>query len=304
MHRDDLKRYDLNLLFVFEAVYEQGNLTRAANKLNLTQSAVSHALKRLRTTFDDPLFLRRGSRMLPTPLSRTMIDPVKKSIASMLALAHHSEVFDPVQANRLITIGFQRFLESAFLPPLAKDLKSRAPGLHLSAFNVTRRNLETDLIEGQFDLAVDVSVPVSDSIKRRKLFTAEHVLIVRENHPLCAGPFELDEYLKYGHVHVSARKHGPAFVDLALAKHKCQRNIELRCQDNFAAFKIASETDLLLTTIRNHIAIFESNIPFKVLPMPMEIAGLEICLYFHKNAERDPGILWVAERMEEIYGLL
>ncbi|HJW57298.1 MAG TPA: LysR family transcriptional regulator, partial [Burkholderiaceae bacterium] len=117
-----ISRVDLNLFIVFEAIYAEGSVTRASQKLNLTQPAISHALGRLRQLFDDPLFERKGHAMVSTPLARSMIEPVRRALRGFEVTLNGLDQFDPATTRRQFTVALRDVLEATILPPLASQV--------------------------------------------------------------------------------------------------------------------------------------------------------------------------------------
>jgi len=140
-----ISRVDLNLFIVFEAIYTEGTVTRASQQLNLTQPAISHALNRLRSMFDDPLFVRQGNSMVSTPLARSIIEPVRQALRGLEMTLTDNGKFDPSQARKQFNLGLRDVLESTVLPPLLDSMTQQAPEINLAAFQVERRELVSEL---------------------------------------------------------------------------------------------------------------------------------------------------------------
>src|ERR1700741_3234268 len=126
-----ISRVDLNLFIVFEAIYAEGSITRASLKMNLTQPAISHALNRLRQLFDDPLFERPGHVMVPTPLARSIIEPVRASLRGFEVTLTGVERFDPASSERTFSLALRDVLEASVLPPLMAQLERDEPAVSL-----------------------------------------------------------------------------------------------------------------------------------------------------------------------------
>ncbi len=178
-----LSRIDLNLLVVLETIHAEGGITRAAEKLHLTQPAISHALARLRETFDDPLFVRQGNAMVPTPLARRLIGPVGDALRTLDATFGGLERFDPATSSKRFAIGLRAVMESTVLPSLVQAALAQAPGVELSAVRVDRRRVESDLASGVLDVAIDVLLPVSESVRHARLSSDRMVVVARRGHP-------------------------------------------------------------------------------------------------------------------------
>ena len=164
-----LSQVDLNLFVVLEAIYREGNLTRAGRQLKLTQPAMSHALKRLRELLQDPLFIREGANMVPTPFSRNMINEVRQALQILEVNLYENRNFDPAHTRRNFQIGFWELMESTILPPLAKVLARAAPEISITTLRVKRREIEQELASGTLDLVLDIPITISDNLRQQPL---------------------------------------------------------------------------------------------------------------------------------------
>lgn len=296
-----ISRIDLNLFVVLDAVCSEGNLTRAAKTLNLSQPAVSHALARLREMLKDPLFVRQGSQMMPTPLTRTLIGPIRQALQTLDASVQHGRAFEPAQARRTFYIGFRDVLEATTLPPLISQLKQIAPLVDIASVRVDRRELESELAGGTLDLAIDVLLPVAESVRRARIARDTLVVVARRDHPVVSGRLDLETYLAQSHALVSSRRKGPGLEDLELARIGRQRHIGLRCQHYYAACRVVSESDLLLTMPEQYAHIANANLPNCILPLPLEMPPLDVYLYWHAHAEHEPANRWLRETLLALF---
>ncbi|MFG1270832.1 LysR family transcriptional regulator [Xanthobacter versatilis] len=289
-----ISRLDLNLFVVLDAIYTEGNITRAARTLNLTQPALSHALGRLRRVFDDPLFIRQGSAMMPTPMVRSLIGPVRQSLKTLAASVQQAKAFDPAAAQRTFTIGFRDVMEARILRPLMAWLDREAPGVEIASVRIEGDVLESDLAGGVLDLAVEVLRPgLSSRVQRMPLTRDELVVVAGDGHPALAGGLNLDRYLAAGHVLVSSRRSGIGLEDVELARLGHQRRVRLRCQQYYAACRVAAETELLLTMPGQYARMINRGLATTIHPFPLPVPPVTIYLYWHEQAALDPANQWV-----------
>lgn len=296
-----IRKSDLSLLLVFSAVFQEGSLTRAARTLNLTQPAISHSLAKLRELFGDPLFVRQGNTMAPTPLARQMIVPVAEALERLQGALALPRQFDPQHAELQFRLGLRDIMEAITLPPLLQDLSVHAPHVSISSVRSERRQMASELSGGQLDLAVDVFLPLGKDICHCLLVKEQLVVLGRPNHPLLATPLSLDAYLRARHISVSSRRHGLAAEDFELSRRGLQREIALRCQHYFAAFEVARHTDLLLTMPRRYARLINRHLQTPVLPVPLEIPPLDIYLYWHARVHDEPANAWLRQRLLSIF---
>ena len=306
MKHVDISRVDLNLFVVFEVIYREGNLTRASEALNLSQPAVSHALARLRDRFDDPLFERSGKKMLPTPLAKAIVERVREGLGSLESTLSDGLIFDPATAERTFTIAMRDVLEAKALPEIAMKLKQVAPNIRFRSVPIARREIESALVRGRIDFAVDVLIPVSKQLNHVLLGSEDLSVMISKNHPLAKTPEQLDikTYLAAQHVQVSSRPEGPGIEDLALSRLGQSRDIAIRCQHYYAGAKIVEKSDWLLTlptTYANALSDEANpNTSNVVLPLPFKTEPLDVHLYWHAKAEQDPAMIWCKTQIEKL----
>ena len=294
-----LNRLDLNLLHVFDTIYREGSLTRAAKTLHLTQPAVSHSLSRLREHFDDPLFSRQGNQMVPTPLARRFLESMRPGLTQIKSAVNQFHAFDPASQRKTYSLALRDILESTFLPQLMNRLESY-PELEISSQRIPRRDMETHLASGKLDFAVDVLLPVSNQTAHERLRRDRLVVLARAEHPLAQGPLTMDPYLEAKHVLVSSRTEGPGIEDFELSRFGVQRQIRLRCQHYYAACRVVENSDLLLTMPETYARIIAERSDIQILTPPADLPDIDVHLYWHKAYEREPALIWFREQLRQI----
>lgn len=292
-----ISRVDLNLFTVFEAIYTEGSVTRASQKLNLTQPAISHALNRLRQMFDDPLFVRQGHAMVSTPLARSIIDPIRRSLRSLEVTLNGVHAFDPASTQKRFNLALRDVLESTILPPLMLRIREHAPQVDLAASHVERRELETELAAGTLDAAIDVLLPLSRDIMHTRIYQDSTVVVARKGHPDIDGGLDLDIYLKQDHILASSRRRGLGLEDFELSRFGVERRVQLRCQHYFAACRVVSQTDMLLTMPGRYAHVANEQFGNQILPFPLDVPAFDVFLYWHANVDGDPANVWLREQI-------
>jgi DNA-binding transcriptional LysR family regulator len=262
---------------------------------------MSHALKRLRELLQDPLFIREGAHMAPTPFSRNMINEVRQALQILEINLYENRNFDPEHTRRVFQIGFWELMESTILPPLARLMAKAAPEISITTLRVKRREIETELSSGALDLALDIPITMSDSIRHQPLFSDRVVVMARAGHPAIAGELDLDTYLRQDHILVSSRRLGPSLVDAELNRKGRKRRIALRCQHYFAACRVVGETDMLLTIPEHYARLLNTGFNHHLCPFPLKsLQQLEIHMYWHESAENDPPNRWLREQIKQV----
>ncbi|WP_296932120.1 LysR family transcriptional regulator [uncultured Marinobacter sp.] len=294
-----LNRLDLNLLHVFDTIYREGSLTRAARALHLTQPAVSHSLSRLRDHFDDPLFTRQGNQMVPTPLARRFLESMRPGLTQIQGAVNQFHAFDPATQRKTYSLGLRDILESTFLPRLMKRLDAY-PELEIVSQRIARRDMETQLAAGKLDFAVDVLLPVSNQTSHELLRRDRLVVLARKDHRLTEAALDMEGYLSAKHVLVSSRSEGPGIEDFELSRLGVQRNIRLRCQHYYAACRVVEETDLLLTMPEAYARIIAERANIRIMDPPADLPSIDVHLYWHKAYEREPALIWFRQQLKAI----
>ncbi|WDD97074.1 LysR family transcriptional regulator [Thalassomonas actiniarum] len=290
---------DLNLFTVFDAIYAQGNITKAAKALNLSQPAVSHALAKLRAHFDDPLFIRQGNQMRPTAVAKNVIIEIRQALHQLQVSLLQSRQFDPQTSQKHCNLALHASLEALYLPSLMSGLSRQAPKINLTSTRVMRREMEHQLASGDIDLAIDVLLPVGDNIRHRQIQYDQLMVVASEHHSALAQDKGLDlaTYLKHSHVLVSSRASGPGIEDFELGRLGLQRRVGLRCQQLFSACQVVASSEMLLTLPETAAMIFSRMLGVKVYPLPVELPGIDVHLYWHINVDKDPANLWLREQL-------
>jgi len=284
-------KIDLNLFTVFEAIYSEGSLTKAAERLNLTQPAISHALSRLRERLDDPLFVRQGHKMRPTPLAQNLLPTIQNALSQLKQALQTAHVFDPSQADKTFRIAMRDVMESSFIPAVSSALESTAPSIRIASVHMERREMEAKLASGEWDFAVDVLTPTPSTLRQTKLVDDE--LVVLRNPQASQQTLTKDSYLCGKHVVVSGRATGPSLVDYALNTLGLRRDIHLRCQHYFSACLVAQDSDLLLTIPKQYATTLCQHFPkLSIEPLPFDTPNVDVYIYWHETMDQDQGNLW------------
>ena len=293
----NLNKVDLNLFIVFDAIYTEANLTRAGQIVGITQPAVSNALARLRETFNDPLFVRTAQGMVPTPMAQNIIGPVRNALSLLRVSVQESRIFNPLQANKTFRISMTDLTEAVILPPLFQRLRRLAPAVVIESFLCKRRETTKELAAGRLDFAVDAPLNTDPQVRHVKLMQDQYVCALRQGHPMAKDRISLDEYMGMTHIHISSRRNGLGYVDLALGKMGLQRRIALRSQHYLMASQVLQQTDMVMTVPERFARRHQLN--YVRLPVN-DVPPLETHLYWHESTDQDPANRWMREQMIEL----
>ncbi len=296
-----LRKIDLNLFQVFDAIYSEGSITRASQRLNLSQPAVSHALTRLRDSFGDPLFERRGRVMAPTVVAQNAAGPVREALRKLEVALAGGDRFDPVLAERQFVVGLRNHQEPMVLPKLMQKLAASHSGIRFAFVRSERRTLERDLVSGAIDMAIDVLLPLGEQIKRRCIATEPLVVLARRGHKGVGGNLSMKTYLSSEHIQVSARRGGLSVEDFELSRHGLQRRVRLRCQNYFAAAAVVGGTDLLLTLPAHYARTMDCFGDNRTYPFPGPRPKVESYLYWHSVTDNDAATAWLRSEIANAF---
>jgi len=290
-----LSDIDLNLFVVFDAIYTEGNLTRAGEIIGITQPAVSNSLSRLRNLFDDPLFVRTAEGMVPTPVSQNIIGSVRQALGLIRSSVQESDAFEPKASDKRFRVSMTDLSQSIVLPYLFGKITHDAPNVSIDCYQVRRRDMNIELASGNLDLAVDIPLTPDQQIRQAPLFSHPQVCLVRADHSRVKDHLDLDTYLSLNHIHISSRRGGLGQVDLALGKMGKRRKISLRTQHYLATPELVMRSDLALTVPRVFADFVVSRLPVKYLQLPFEVPNLETYLYWHESTDQDQSNRWMRE---------
>lgn len=299
----DLSRIDLNLLVLFEIVFEERHVGRAAARLNLTSSAVSHALGRLRALFNDPLFLKTPKGVVPTARAGELAAPIATALAQVRSVVSTAEPFDAASSTRRFIVGAPDGTSAVFLSPLLAHLQRAAPGIDIGVRQLLPMAGETaperawrnafDELESR---AMDIAVVPSDHIPPRfhvqRLYEEDFVVAMRAGHPFAKDP-SLKRYCAMRHLVVSLSGDSRSFVGEVMAKQGLSRRIALTVPNFMFALAVVAETDFLCALPRRLVAMHAARFGVVARESPIQLPRFSINAFVPKVAMMDAGLAWL-----------
>ncbi|MFC6356714.1 LysR family transcriptional regulator [Luethyella okanaganae] len=283
---------DLNLVRVFVAIYETRGLTAAASRLYVTQPAVSQALGRLRRELDDPLFLRAGRTMEPTPLAVSVFPGFREAIAGIDRTLDAVHGFDPSDSRKLFRVALSELGEIGWLPAILRAVRARAPHMRLEIVPLDVGELPDWLARGTVDLAI-TPVALSGAFDRVLLKSQGYGVALSAANPLADRAFDLDAYLDAAHVTVASDSGAPM---LAAAQRRAGAEIEAQVAvRHFATLPpLLSASRELIATVPDTIAAgWAGTWPLVVRELPFEMAEIELCLYRRATTQQTAALDWL-----------
>lgn len=292
---------DLNLLRVFDVLFEEESLTRAGNRLFLTPSAISHALKRLREHLDDPLFVRQGQKMVPTPACERLAPKIRLALNQLHKALEAWQSFDAKVSDAHFTIAMRESLELSVLPELCRHLAAVAPHISLSSVSLDRENMISQLARGDIDFALDVSRPVADNTEHCHFMTDDFCVVGwQQVHPDIA--LTAKHYFAARHIAVSSRPKGATVEDIALAPSGQRRQIGLRCQSYQAAMNAIVSQQSVLTMPKTMALKLVAGTSLGISDLPIDAPAVINHLYWNTEFIADPALAWFKQQVLSLVG--
>lgn len=297
----DIRATNLNLLIVFDAVMATGSVTKAAERVGLTQSGASNALASLRTMFDDPLFERVGHEMRPTPLAQSISEDVRRGLES-LQRALEPPGFEPSRIDRQFVLGLPDFLQLVLLPELTSTVRRCAPEARVRAVTWPHQRVPDELATGEVDLVAGFFDRIPDEHASSVLYDDQYVCLIRPEHPgLVDGQLTLESWLSYGHVVVTTEESGPTGVDRALGDVGLERRIAVRVDNSLAVPDLVAETDLVAAVDRRWAAKHAMTDRLQTVPTPLDLPAGRVRLVWHRRLESDPAGDWLRRKAIDVF---
>lgn len=282
---------DLNLLITLDVLLAEGSVTRAARRLRLSPSAMSRALARLRETTGDPLLVRAGRELVPTPRALELRARVRPLLGEVLAVLRPTEQLDPRQLAQTFTLRASDGFVENFGPALLAHIGAQAPGVRLRFVQKVDRE-SVQLREGSIDLETGVIGSLtSPEVRTRRLFSDRFVGVVRSGHALAQGEISAERYAAGQHVLVARRDQDTGPMDDALAALGLQRTIASIVGGFTAALALAAGSDLIATVPERHTGNLRAGMFSFALPLGMP--DLTVSLMWHPRMDADPAHRWL-----------
>jgi DNA-binding transcriptional LysR family regulator len=296
----DVRDLDLNLLLVFHEIHRERQISAAAKRLRLSQSAVSNALARLRTALGDDLFVRTAQGMQPTPLAERMAEPVALALGQVALALNRSERFEPASSTRRFTIAMTDVGEVYFLAPLIEQCRALAPGVEIAAVRAGAA-LKDDLEAGRIDLAIGPFDHVSEALVRRRLFSQPYVTLCAADHPLAHGPVDLPRFLAAEHLFVASADSPYDRINLLLEKAGVRAAARYQVPQFLAVPYIVSGTRLLVTVPQKLAQRAAGPFGLAWFTPPLKLPPLQTNIFWHRRYGQDPGGLWLRTLVAETF---
>ncbi|MCT8176364.1 LysR family transcriptional regulator [Variovorax sp. CY25R-8] len=297
---NNLSRLDLNLLLTLDTLLAERNVTRAAERLNLSQPSVSVQLAKLREVFNDPLLVPAQRGMRPTARADELREPLREALESLGRAVAPSKPFDPAEATTTWRVAAADYAESAILLPALAAIRAAAPHTRLAVVEAVPLRMARQLEQGEVDLFFHTSVGAPPGLHRRVLFHERYVLAGRAGHPRLKRRPTLAQFCALEHVVVSLSGGGfSGPTDEALAEKGLTRRVALSVPHFLFMISVLQTTDMV-AMLPERLARGAAGL--RVVEAPLEVPGYEMAMLWHERKHRDAGHRWVRERVVEGVG--
>ncbi len=290
---------DLQQLLPLYVLLQEKSVTKAAQRLGVTQSGISHALSKLRERFSDPLLVRDGQRMVLTPRAEALLPPLEEAISRLEVALAVPIPFDANTSSRNFKLASADYGQFVILPPLMRRLENQAPFVGITA----RHDAEAGLASGEVDLAV---MPLrtqgpAAGLRARVLFRERFVCVVRRGHPL-ESAMSVADFAEARHALIAPRGTAGGVVDELLQKLGKSRRTVLLLQDFLVAPHVVASSDLVITLPQRLAAIFAETLPLAILEHPLNPPGFSMSMVWPERLEHDAGHRWFRGELVAIFG--
>ena len=287
----DTNPRDLRLLLTLDALLSEGSVTRAAQRLGVSQPALSAQLTRLRVLFGDPMFVMSGRRMVPTTRAETVREPLQRLLRDLDGLVREHTSFDPATTSETVRLGGTDYVHAVVSSGLLARLSGKAPGLRAALLPFDAERVWQELETGRIDAAIVTTFVVLNQAKARFLLREDFVLVQRKGHPRGSAPPDLAEFCALDHILVSPE--GGGFfgaIDRALEAMDRKRRVAVSLPSFLLAPAVLGQSDLVCVFPRR---LAQAHARFlDLLPLPFAVPSFDLQLIWHPRRQHDPAHVW------------
>jgi DNA-binding transcriptional LysR family regulator len=298
----NLRTFDLNLLLAFDILMRERNVTRAAECMFVTQSAMSHTLHRLRQQLNDPVLVKTPVGMQPTALALALVEPVRSLLHEMERLLDAPQAFDPASSHRRFTIAATDYMEFLMLPELSQLIELSAPGVDIHIKRTDSSFPLAQLENGSLDVVLGFSSVLNPPthLNCDHLFMDRMACVVRQNHPRIKEAPSLADYLATSHMLISRTGDKAGVIDEKLAESGVERRINCIVPHFLSAPLIVAQTNMVLSLPYRLATAFQKLAPLNIWPVPVSLPDYNLAMIWHPLWEKDPAHRWLREQISAI----
>jgi len=295
----NLRTFDLNLLVTFDVLMRELNVTRAAEQMFITQSAMSHTLHRLRQQLDDPLLVKTPNGMIPTERALDLIEPVRALLTELEQVIQPPPKFDASTSQRRFVIAATDYLEFLLIPTLSGVIAQIAPGIDLHVKRTESSFPVAQLENGSLDVVLGFESVLNTpaQLHCQTLFADRMICVVRQNHPVIRNAPSLEEYTATPHTLISWKGTPSGIIDQHLQELGLERRIKLIVPNFLSAPLIVAQSDMILSLPYKLAERFTKFVPLQIFPIPIKLPTYDLVMIWHPVRDKDPAHCWLREKI-------
>lgn len=298
----ELSDIDLNQLVLFQQLMVERRVSKVADNLGLTQSAVSNTLAKLRRQFGDDLFVRTAAGMMPTPFAEQLAEPIGYALGMIHSGLNQHSRFDPASVKRSVTIGLTDIGEIVFLPELVDRLRQVAPGVSLCTVRTTATNLRDDMEAGKVDLAIGPLPQLKAGFFQRRLFQQRYVCLFRQGHALDRKRLTLADFKAAEHLIIVSAGTGHGKVDDLIRRAGVERKVRLTIPHFVSVGHLLRRTDMVATVTERLAESLVEPFDLTYRPHPVDLPEIAINVFWHAKVHRSPAHQWLRGIVFDLFG--
>jgi LysR family nod box-dependent transcriptional activator len=294
------RHLDLNLIVYLDALLAERSVTRAAERVHISQSAMSDALARLRGYFQDKLFVQVGRSMMPTPLAEAILQPIRDILLQVESVASSNVQFDPKNSRRKIGILASDYVADVLLNKVLLRLSREAPGISVEIHPFSGSFVQ-DFEQGNLDLLITPRGYATERHPSVTLYTEDFTCVVWKDSTKIGRRMTFEEYKSLGHIRVNLGDWRISTYDEWFLKHRGDiRRIELAVPSFRMGLQFVAGTERVLTCHRRHARMYAKQYGLRLVDAPFDIPPIEMQMQWHKYREHDPALSWFRNLMQSV----
>lgn len=297
----DIRSLDLNLLVVFDAMLRHQNVSKAAEAIKLSQPAMSAAISRLRTLFDDPLFVRTKAGMEPTPKAKALSPSVRLVVQTIQTDILLPKKFTPANSDRTFTLVTPDIAEVNFLPRLIAELAHQSPLINLKTLAMPREAAADSLASGEAEMAIGYFPDLHKAgFFQQKLISSSHVCLLRKKHPIVGEKITSTQFIQAPHavVRPDGREH---LFEQFLQSKNIKRRVVVELSHFMSLLPIIETSDLIATVPKDLADFFVKHGDVRYIPTPMKSPVIDVHLFWHQRFQKDPAHIWLRQVIHRLF---
>jgi len=294
-----MRPQELNLLMVFDAIMTERSITRAANRLSMTQPAVSNAVSRMRVAWKDELFVKDGRNIQPTLHAQNLWNQVRHPL-NALTEAVDPKNFDPATAQRTFRVAVNDIVVDMAWAELRCIIEKEAPGINIHAVPYTIINTDQVLEDAEVDMVIGVTGVISNTFRAEYLFSPTYICIMNLDHPLAKAELSVEEFAAADHLMVSLSGDITGYTDQVLMQYGLSRRVAVTVNHFSSVANLIKRSDLIcvipISAVANEIIAGD----IAATKPPIELMPQQVSTIWHKRQDRDQGLIWLREHFRRI----